>query len=144
MPAITPLQHDIRGLTGRSVGAVQSRNVSYSSWTTLVEVNINPAEECDLLIIGHISVRQSGQAAREARVTVRVMLDNTQIGEGGGTFGNNASSRPAYQSSGILASARDVSPGQHTIRVQGIAWSTTGAPTVRADVLSIGIVEFYR
>src|SRR5690606_33633387 len=73
MPAITPLQHDIQGLTGRNVGIIQSRNVSYSSWTTLVEVNINPAEECDLLIIGHISVRQSGQVAREARVTVRVM-----------------------------------------------------------------------
>lgn len=144
MPAITPLQPDVRGLTGRQIEAVDARNVPYNAWGTLLEVTLRPTEDCDLLVIGHVEARQSDGLAREVVVSVRVLLGNTQIGEGDAVTGLGPDTRPSYQSSGILASARDVPAGAHTLRVQGRAWSTTGTPTIRAHHLSVGIVEFYR
>lgn len=141
---ITPLQTDVRGLTGRHIDVVDTRDVSHNSWTTLAEIAIHPTEDCDLLVMGHIAVTQSGQRAREAVIDIRVMLDNDVIGEGRAVTGIAPDNGNARQSSGFVAAARNVPPGTHTLRVQGIASSTTGAPTVRASHVSVGVVEFYR
>lgn len=145
MPEITPLQAEVRGLTGRQIEVEDMRTVPYNSWGTLLEIPIEPADECDLLVIGHIVAWQVGQQrAREAVIDIRVMLDDTRIGEGRAVQGVGTDNGDAHQSSGILASARDVPAGAHMIRVQGRASSTTGVPTLRANTVSVGVVEFYR
>ena len=124
---------------------------------TMAQVNINPQETCDLLVVAHISALQSGTLAREARIDVEVRLDGIVIGSGDVVCGSPI--RRFYDerldiwvevpfgtrhSGGILASALDVPAGPHTITVVGTGWSNTGSATVRSEALSISIIEFYR
>lgn len=141
MPAITPLQYEVRGITEKHEIFRGSRTVPYS-WTTLVELPINATDICDVLVVGHI-VADKGGGSRQAAIEIRVRLDSTTVGEGRAVCGS-VDAGHAPTSSGFLASARNVSAGSHTIRVQGRASSTLGDATVYSRQLAVSVIEFYR
>lgn len=140
MPAITPTQYNVRGITAHAEAGLSSGNVPYS-WTTLIEIPLNPTEACDLLVVGHGVIGRSG-ASRSVSCGFRVMLNNEQIGEGLAQIGSVDGSAP--NAGAILGSVRDIPAGTHTLRIQGHANSTLGTDTVSIVQLSVSVVEFYR
>lgn len=160
MPAITPLPLTTtapEGITRRTQVSAGARTMPNDTPVTLVQVNINPQETCDLLVVAHISASQSGTLAKEAHIDVQVRLDGSVIGSGGVVCGTSLREYfderlglwieapfGSRHSGGILASALDVPAGPHTITVVGTGWSSNGRATIHLGALSVSIIEFYR
>lgn len=160
MPKITPYAITITdpdGITKRREEFAVARTMPHNTNVTLLSMTIHPTEVCDLLIVGHISISQSGTLAREARIDVTVRLGDTVIGHGAAVSGSPI--RRWYddrfgqwieapygtrQTAGILASATNVPAGARTLTFIGRGWSNNGAATVRSEGMSVSVVEFYR
>src|SRR5690606_38964512 len=85
MPAITPLPLTTvasEGITRRTQVSAGARTMPHNTPVTMAQVNINPQESRDLLVVAHISAIQSGTLSRQARIDVEVRPDGNVIGSG--------------------------------------------------------------